>query len=245
MSVSASRDPGVSMTMKRPNLARRVAAAHFAAGLALLASETRAHAEPTPPSSPPAASEPAPSDAWGRAIQRGAKQEGTKNEAEDAGSEAKLPKELPGPGFVQANVLGFSAAISGGSGLAYPLEISGGYHINGAHEGLVLGGAQKLIFSGGMIAATVVRVGFDLAIPVQEMDLVVAPYGYGGVAYGAPVGGVLAHFGFGAEGRFFPIKRGPGKGFFAVARPFEVGFIPAIGGTLVFYTFSAGAGFAF
>ncbi len=151
-----------------------------------------------------------------------------------------------GPGFVQANILGIAAGISGATGSAYPLELSGGYHLNGAHEGVVLGGAQKFLFAGGgMLAATVFRGGFDISIPVEQMELVVAPYAFGGVAYGDGAGAVRAHFGFGGEGRFFPLKEGPGKGFFAVGRPFEVGFIPVTGGTFVFYTFSAGAGFAF
>ncbi len=153
-----------------------------------------------------------------------------------------------GPGFVQGNVLGFVTSLnSGGGGSAYPVEFSGGYHLGtNAHEGGVIGGAQKFIFGyGAMIAATVFRGGYDIAIPIQEMELTIAPYGYAGFAYGDGAGTIRAHFGFGAEGRFFPLKQGPGKGFFAVARPFEVGFIPLTGATLVLYTFNAGAGFAF
>ena len=54
-----------------------------------------------------------------------------------------------------------------------------------------------------------------------------------------------AHFGFGGEGRFFPLKQGPGKGFFAVGRPFEIGFIAADNRITVIYTFSLNADFAF
>lgn len=68
------------------------------------------------------------------------------------------------------------------------------------------------------------------------MELTIAPYGYGGPAYGDI--DLRAHFGFGVEGRFFPLVEGPGKGFFAVARPFEIGFIPGNGGTAVPFTFS-------
>lgn len=152
-----------------------------------------------------------------------------------------------GPGFVQGNVLGFVTSLNSGvRGSAYPVEFSGGYHLGtNAHEGGVIGGAQKFMFGyGGMIAATVFRGGYDIAIPIQEMELTIAPYGYAGFAYG-DIGSVRAHFGFGAEGRFFPLKHGPGKGFFAVARPFEIGMIPGSGATLVLYTFNAGAGFAF
>lgn len=152
-----------------------------------------------------------------------------------------------GPGFVQGNVLGFVTSLnSRGGGAAYPIEFSGGYHLGThAHEGGVIGGAQKFVFGyGAMLAATVFRGGYDIAIPIQEMELTIAPYGYAGFAYGDYTS-LRPHFGFGAEGRFFPLKQGPGKGFFAVGRPFDVSFTPVTGGTVVLYTFSAGAGFAF
>lgn len=164
-----------------------------------------------------------------------------------ASSTAHAQNSDRGPGFIQGNVLGFVTSLnSGGGGAAYPMEFSGGYHLGtNAHEGGVIGGAQKLIFGyGSTLAATVFRGGYDIAIPIQEMELTIAPYGYAGFAYGSGLG-MRAHFGFGAEGRFFPLKQGPGKGFFAVARPFDIGLIPATGGTLALYTFSLGAGFAF
>ncbi len=149
-----------------------------------------------------------------------------------------------GPGFVQGNLLGYSTGISGGYGGAFAMEFSGGYHLTGRHDGLVVGGAQKFLFVGGsVLAATVFRMGYDISIPIQEMELTIAPYGFAGLAYAN--GGAGAHFGFGGEGRFFPLKEGPGKGFFAVGRPFEVGFISNSFGTSVIYTFSVGAGFAF
>lgn len=152
-----------------------------------------------------------------------------------------------GAGYVQGNVLGFTALMNTFGGTGFPMEFSGGYHINGAHEGFVIGGAQKFLFGtgGGVGLATVLRMGYDIAIPIKEMELTIAPYGFGGPAYGDGWGGVRAHFGFGVEGRFFPLTEGAGKGFFAVARPFELGFVPATGGTFVPYTFSLGAGYAF
>ncbi|MBK8215167.1 MAG: hypothetical protein IPK71_15615 [Myxococcales bacterium] len=148
-----------------------------------------------------------------------------------------------GAGYVQGNVLGFTAFLNTFGGTAFPMEFSGGYHINGSHEGFVIGGAQKFFFRTGFAAATVLRMGYDIAIPIKEMELTIAPYGYGGPAYGDI--DLRAHFGFGVEGRFFPLVEGPGKGFFAVARPFEIGFIPFTGGTLVPFTFNLGAGYAF
>ncbi len=126
-----------------------------------------------------------------------------------------------GAGFVQGNVLGFTAFLNTFGGTAFPMEFSGGYHINGSHEGFVIGGAQKLLFANrGVGFATVLRMGFDIAIPIKEMELTIAPYGYGGPAYGDGWDGMRAHFGFGVEGRFFPLTEGAGRGFFAVARPF-------------------------
>lgn len=149
-----------------------------------------------------------------------------------------------GAGYVQGNVLGFTTFFNGGGGTGFPIEVSGGYHIGGTHEGFVIGGAQKFIFAGGgAFIATVARAGYDIAIPIQEMELTIAPYGFLGITYGDV--GLHPHFGFGVEGRFFPLNEGAGKGFFAVARPFEIGFIPLSGGTSVPFTFSLGAGYAF
>ncbi|MBK6462723.1 MAG: hypothetical protein IPF92_17220 [Myxococcales bacterium] len=95
--------------MKKPCLALRLAAAHVAAGVALLTSVPHAYADiplkkaaeqPAEPTSQPrtqsAASEPTPTDAWGQAIRRGAKQEGIKTDEqkeEDEAEEAKLMAE--------------------------------------------------------------------------------------------------------------------------------------------------------
>jgi hypothetical protein len=155
-----------------------------------------------------------------------------------------------GAAYVQGNVLGYTPFFNSGGGSAFPMEVSGGYHLGGTHEGFVIGGAQKFLFGsfGGAAFATVLRLGYDIAIPIKQFELTVAPYGFGGIAYGDGWGGeVRAHFGFGVEGRFFPLTEGAGKGFFAVARPLEIGFVPIGGGagTAIPYTFSVGAGYAF
>ena len=151
-----------------------------------------------------------------------------------------------GAGYVQGNVLGYTTFLNSFGGSAYPLELHGGYHIGGTHEGFVIGATQKFLFaSGGFLGATVARAGYDIAIPIKEFELTVAPYGYAGVAYGDALGEARVHFGFGAEARFFPLVEGAGKGFFATARPFEIGFMPGTGTTFVPYNFSLGAGYAF
>lgn len=160
-----------------------------------------------------------------------------------------------GAGYVQGNVLGYSlvgASVSAGafgsvsatSG-GYPIDLHGGYHLGGTHEGFVIGATQKFIFSGAFTAGTLARAGYDIAIPIKngEMELTIAPYGQIGALYGDN-GGRFA-FGLGAEGRFFPLNEGAGKGFFATAKPFELTFAPGSGGLLYLYTFSAGAGYAF
>ena len=95
------------------------------------------------------------------------------------------------------------------------------------------------------MAATVARAGYDIAIPIKggEMELTVAPFGFAGALYGD--NGGRAYFGFGAEARFFPLNEGAGKGFFAAAKPFELGLSPGSGGLLTTYTFHLGAGYAF
>ena len=160
-----------------------------------------------------------------------------------------------GAGYVQGNVLGYSlvgasvsfgalGSVSATSG-AYPIDLHGGYHLGGTHEGFVIGATQRFLFSGGFIAATTARAGYDIAIPIKngEMELTIAPYGFLGAMYGD--NGGRPYFGAGVEGRFFPLNEGGGKGFFATAKPLELGFAPGSGGLLWTYTFNAGAGYAF
>lgn len=159
-----------------------------------------------------------------------------------------------GAGYIQGEVLGYSlvgqsvdtpfGSVSASSG-TFPLEIHGGYHLGGTHEGFVIGASQKFFFSSGFVAATVGRLGYDIAIPIKggEMELTVVPFGFGGVMYGDSSG--RAYFGLGAEARFFPLSEGAGKGFFAAAKPFELGFAPGSGGMFTTYTFHLGAGYAF
>jgi hypothetical protein len=162
-----------------------------------------------------------------------------------------------GAGYIQGEVLGYSlmgapgvdtpfGSISASYG-AYPIEIHGGYHLGGTHEGFVLGGSQKFFFGSASSGATLLRAGYDIAIPIKggEMELTVAPFGFGGIYYGFSGGDPRAMFGFGAEARFFPLNEGAGKGFFAAAKPIELGFLPGTGGLFTTYTFHLGAGYAF
>jgi hypothetical protein len=156
-----------------------------------------------------------------------------------------------GAGYVQGNVLGYSlVGLSvggfGGTGGGYPIDLHGGYHLGGTHEGFVIGATQRFIFATGFLGATTARAGYDIAIPIKdgEMELTVAPYGFLGLMYGEG-SGARPYFGVGAEARFFPLNEGAGKGFFATAKPLELGFAPGSGGLVWTYTFNAGAGYAF
>lgn len=117
-----------------------------------------------------------------------------------------------GPGYVEAHVLGASIGIASANGISatavsYPIEISGGYHVSGRHDGFVLGGTQRFFFGNGTGGATVARLGYDIAVPIGRRELTIAPYAFGGVYYAFAGGDPGAHLGLGVEGRFFPIEK--------------------------------------
>ncbi|MFO0641988.1 MAG: OmpA family protein [Polyangiaceae bacterium] len=117
-----------------------------------------------------------------------------------------------GAAYVEAHLLGaqLSFASANGvsaSGVQYPIEIHGGYHLSGRHDGFVVGATQKLAFANGSIGATVLRLGYDIAIPIGKRELTIAPYAFGGIAYPFGGGDPGAHLGAGVEGRFFPLEK--------------------------------------
>lgn len=121
-----------------------------------------------------------------------------------------------GPLYVEGHVvggtLGFSSAeplfpgapsVSTTAG-SFAVELHGGYHVSGRHDGFVLGASQKLSFGTGTAAATLARLGWDFAIPAGKREVTIAPFAFGGALYGG--GPSAGYFGFGVEGRFFPIE---------------------------------------
>jgi nitrogen regulatory protein PII len=112
-----------------------------------------------------------------------------------------------GPFFVEGHVGGVALALPGEAvGAAYPLELGFGYHVMGSHEGFVVGLVQRfdIGISGASTGATLARLGWDFAIPLNPMELTLAPYVQGGVLYafeGGDPGGLV---GVGFEGRLFP-----------------------------------------
>jgi len=119
---------------------------------------------------------------------------------------------------VQAHLVGVSilfSSVDSGSDMIgsvsttaarFPVEIHGGYHVSGRHDGLALGASEKLYVGGGSAGATVARGGWDFAVPLGRRELTLCPYAFLGAAYGFDGSGLFAHLGAGFEGRFFPIK---------------------------------------
>lgn len=114
-----------------------------------------------------------------------------------------------GAAYVQAQLVGVMLGIASGTaatGTGFAMEIHGGYHLSGRHDGFVLGASQKLAFGGGPAGATVGRLGYDIAVPLGRRELTIAPYGFGGVFYAFSGGDPGGHFGLGVEARVFPFE---------------------------------------
>jgi hypothetical protein len=163
-----------------------------------------------------------------------------------------LEPSTRGPFYVQGSPLGVGflgepsfGRFGGGVGGAWHADVEFGYHFMGHHDGIVLGVRQTFYVSGGSAGTTQARVGWDIAIPIKQMELVIAPYGTLGIGYFFNGGDPAFAFGFGVEGKFFFFPQDhAASGFYAFFRPFE-------GGALVSsYSFflgnlAAGAGYAF
>lgn len=117
-----------------------------------------------------------------------------------------------GAGYIQAHPLGVQVALPTAAdalelGAQYLVEVHGGYHVSGRHDGFVVGASQKLAIASGTLGATVARVGYDVAIPFGRRELTIAPYAFGGVAYPLAEGDPAWHAGVGVEVRVFPVER--------------------------------------
>ncbi len=118
-----------------------------------------------------------------------------------------LAESERGPFFVEGHVGGVALALpSAGVGVSVPFEVGFGYHVFGTHEGLVLGLVQRFDVgvTGGSTGATAARVGWDFAIPLEPMELTIAPYVQGGALYLLAGGDPGGWVGAGVEGRLFP-----------------------------------------
>jgi len=128
-------------------------------------------------------------------------------------SPARAAESGRGPGYVEAHLLGGTLAFGSAdlgvpvAGAGFVIEVHGGYHLSGRHDGFVIGATQKFAFRAGAAGASLVRLGYDVAIPIGRRELTIAPFAFGGVAYELAGGAPGAHLGIGVEGRFFPIQR--------------------------------------
>ena len=125
---------------------------------------------------------------------------------------------------------------------AYRLDFELGYHFSKRYDGFVLAGRQVFYFNtdyadGHVEGATQLRLGYDIPIPIKQFELNIDPYGVVGVGYGFSNQNAAFTFAGGVEGKFFIVK-----GFYAFARPIELGaWLP--GGMV--WNIGAGVGYAF
>jgi hypothetical protein len=160
-----------------------------------------------------------------------------------------------GPFYVQAMPLGMNfwySPVQNTAWVGYHPDVEFGIHFAGRHDGPVVALRQAFLLSGFQAragATTQLRYGYDIAIPVSDYELVIAPFGTVGLGYlfdGAPglFGGPSAglSMAWGAEGKFFFLN-----GLYAFARPFEMGFqcFHDSGQCSLAMVFGAGVGFAF
>ena len=120
-----------------------------------------------------------------------------------------------------------------------------GYHFSGLHDWFVLYLRQEFsvtAIQGRAAGTTVVRGGYDLAFKAGSLEVNVDPFATVGVGYvfDGPSAGIEATGGIDVK-LFFT------KGFFAYARPAELGFqcFHDVGDCAFVYAAGVGAGFAF
>lgn len=164
-----------------------------------------------------------------------------------ADNASALEPSTKGPFYVQATPLGVGLAsfCAGGpfggcaTGGAYHLDFEVGMHFLGHHDGPVAGLRQAFYIAGASIGTTQARLGWDIAIPISDFELTIAPYGTFGIGYGFNGGDPLFAFGIGAEGKFFFWK-----GLYGFFRPFEGGALIGNASGFLANFLVAGIGFA-
>ena len=131
-------------------------------------------------------------------------------------------------------------------------QVEFGWHPSGRHDGFVLGVRQAFIVTavqGAAAGVTSARFGWDLAFKASSIEINVDPFATFGVGYvfdglvpfaGGPSAGIEATGGLDVKAFFT-------KGFFAYARPAELGFqcFHDYGNCAFSYAMSVGAGYAF
>lgn len=125
-------------------------------------------------------------------------------------------------------------------------DIELGFHFTGRHDGFVLGIRHVFYIGGTSGMGGLLRIGYDIPIPLQggKYELTIGPYGYVGASFlgcnGCRTFGAF-QTGGGVEGKFFLIK-----GFYVFARPLDFGvlYVPDLSSASFQWMFGAGAGYA-
>jgi hypothetical protein len=146
-----------------------------------------------------------------------------------------------GVGTVPFSCVQTGIGCIGGGIATYRISAEFGYHFTGRHDGFVVGVRQVFLFGSSVAGISEARVGYDIAIPIKQFELTIAPYGVVGVAYVFGNGGHAAFtLAAGAEGKFF-FK----DNLYAFVIPFEFGGWVGSGYSGVEYQDGAGIGYAF
>jgi hypothetical protein len=144
-----------------------------------------------------------------------------------ASSAHALPESTRGP-FYGQSALGF-AAFDGGT-IWFRPDLEFGWHPSGRSDGFALGLRQVLFTTAPeVMGATLLRLGYDIAIPIKDgkFEVTVAPFGVFGAGYGMGTGAF--NFSIGVEGRFYFWQ-----GMYGFFRPFSLGGMVRDGGYWVF-----------
>ena len=129
-----------------------------------------------------------------------------------------LEQSTRGPFYAQAVVGGVSAWVDFPTAY-YRTDAEFGFHFSGRADGFVLGVRQAFDIGRFSIGETVLRFGYDIAIPIENgrYEISLAPYGTFGLNYifqGLSAG---LPWSVGFEGRFFVWR-----GLYAFLRPIEL-----------------------
>lgn len=160
-----------------------------------------------------------------------------------------LDDSRKGPMYVQGTIpfgLNFWVYPDGGQSWAgFRPDFEFGIHFSGRHDGFMLGFRHAFLLTAvpaGAGGTDSIRYGYDIPIALGDFELNLAPYGTVGVGYifdGPHAGLQMA---WGIDGKFFITH-----GFYAFARPFEMGFqcVHDSGVCALAMVWGAGVGFAF
>ncbi len=172
-------------------------------------------------------------------------------------SSARAADSEQGPLYVQGsvgisfwdfpNVALFGPLSTSYSWTGFDPTIELGYHISGRHDGFVVGVRQSFIitalgFNGDAAGTTVARLGYDVPIKADKLEINIDPFATFGIGYVFD----RAHTGLTGTGGI-DVKVFFAKGIYAFARPAELGIqcFHDQGICAFNYAAGAGAGFAF